>query len=178
MACNSCNKPKEKCGCKPTSISIDNLCNPIDCSTETCSEIYPAQCVIYQGEDILCNEQLIATASDSVMTIIQRLTELACVEPVVPCNLTVSILANVLEEEIELISNVAGGSGNYTYVWSIASAGAVAIALTSTSTANTTVIPFGEGAPFGLIQLIVTDTDTDCQATAYYFVAINTVIEN
>jgi len=174
MSCRQCNKPKERCGCKPTSMTIDNLCNPIDCSTETCSEIYPAQCVIYQGEDIVCNDIIVATAGDSIANVIEVLTGLACSNI---CNLSSSISAEVIGETIELTVNVNNGSGNYSYEWSVISAGAIGIELLSNTNSSTTVIANNNGAPFGLIQVIVTDITTGCQVTATYFVAINVEIQ-
>lgn len=65
MACTKCNK-NEDCGCKASSVTINSICNPIDCGTEECSESFPAQCILYTGQDIICDESTIITSGDSV----------------------------------------------------------------------------------------------------------------
>lgn len=77
MACTKCNK-NEDCGCKATSVTINSICNPIDCGTEECSESFPAQCVIYTGEDIICDESTIITSGDSVAQGLANIIQYFC----------------------------------------------------------------------------------------------------
>jgi hypothetical protein len=77
MACTKCNK-NEDCGCKATSVTIDSICNPIDCGTEECSESFPAQCILYTGEDIICDETTVITSGDSVAQSLANIVQFFC----------------------------------------------------------------------------------------------------
>jgi hypothetical protein len=77
MACTKCNK-NEDCGCKATSVTIDSICNPIDCGTEECSESFPAQCILYTGEDIICDETTVVTSGDSVAQSLANIVQFFC----------------------------------------------------------------------------------------------------
>jgi len=58
--------PDEDCGCNEKSLSINEICNPIDCDSNECSESFPAECILYTGEDIVCNDIVIMSEGDSI----------------------------------------------------------------------------------------------------------------
>jgi len=78
MACNTCKKKTEDCGCKATSITIDSICNPIDCGSEECSESFAAQCILYTGEDIICDTTTVVTSGDSVAQSLANIVQFFC----------------------------------------------------------------------------------------------------
>ena len=78
MACNTCNKKTEDCGCKATSVSIDSICNPIDCGSQECSESFPAECILYTGDDIICDATTIVTSGDSVAQSLANIVQYFC----------------------------------------------------------------------------------------------------
>jgi len=88
MACTKCNK-NEDCGCKATSVTIDSICNPIDCGTEECSESFPAQCILYTGEDIICDETIVVTSGDSIAQSLANIVQFFCerTEPTVTADI-------------------------------------------------------------------------------------------
>jgi hypothetical protein len=80
MACNTCNKKTEDCGCKATSVSIDSICNPIDCGSQECSESFPAECILYTGDDIICDATAttIVTSGDSIAQSLANIVTYFC----------------------------------------------------------------------------------------------------
>ena len=78
MACNTCNKKTEDCGCKATSVSIDSICNPIDCGSQECSESFPAECILYTGDDIICDTTTVVTSGDSVAQSLANIVQFFC----------------------------------------------------------------------------------------------------
>ena len=71
MATNNCGKP---CGCTDTYV-VAPPCPP------TCPETYNAQCVVYTGTDILCNDQTIISRYDYLDAIVAKLTAFVCATP-------------------------------------------------------------------------------------------------
>jgi hypothetical protein len=77
----------KKCGCEDSFMPSPAPCpTPIGCPTpQPCSEVFDAQCVIYNGADIICNEQIVlaqgttvAQALTDLITYIQTLTNTKC----------------------------------------------------------------------------------------------------
>ena len=96
MACNKCNK-NEDCGCKATSVTINSICNPIDCGTEECSESFPAQCILYTGDDIICDESIIVTSGDSVAQSLANIVQYFCSQTIVSADIVCGEQTIVLE---------------------------------------------------------------------------------
>jgi hypothetical protein len=50
---------------------------------QPCTSYTDAQCIVYTGEDIVCNEQVIAEQNQPLSEILQNLTDLACSSPII-----------------------------------------------------------------------------------------------
>lgn len=67
MGCSNCNgNNNADCGCTSEELHINQICNPIVCDTEECSESFDAMCSIYSGDDIKCNSITLVTAGESM----------------------------------------------------------------------------------------------------------------
>jgi hypothetical protein len=75
--CNKC-QPQEDCSCKQEALHISQICNPIECPTEECSESFEANCIIYTGEDIICNNVIVGTSGESIAQIVANVTAYFC----------------------------------------------------------------------------------------------------
>jgi len=89
MSCHNC-QTQEECACKQQALHISQVCNPVDCSSDECIESFPARCIIYTGDDIICNNIILATNGDNVAQMIANLTAYFCedtlIEDAVMCN--------------------------------------------------------------------------------------------
>jgi hypothetical protein len=81
------NNKCKNCGCDDSFMPSPAPCpTPAGCPTpQPCSEVFDAQCVIYNGADIICNEQIVlaqgttvAQALTDLITYIQTLTNTKC----------------------------------------------------------------------------------------------------
>jgi hypothetical protein len=81
---NRCTKTEPGCGCVDGPMTTPPACPPLPCDNpQPCSSYTDAQCVIYTGEDIICNEQVIAEQNQPLSEILQNLTDLACSSPII-----------------------------------------------------------------------------------------------
>jgi hypothetical protein len=82
MGCNKC-KNKEKCksdcGCTAESLHINQICNPVVCDTDECSESFPASCIRYIGEDLICNDVIVVPANTTVAQALANIVAFVCV---------------------------------------------------------------------------------------------------
>lgn len=70
------NKP---CGCEDTPLTSPAPCNPVGCPEPyPCTEVLDAQCVIYSGEDITCNEDIVVSQDMNLAEAIQAMTAYFC----------------------------------------------------------------------------------------------------
>lgn len=102
MSCPNCENTTNDCGCSQESLHISQICNPIDCSTEECTESFPAKCSIYTGDPITCNAVTIVQSGDSMAQAVANIVALICnqdtvasdidcgVDTVVPAGTTVN----------------------------------------------------------------------------------------
>lgn len=65
MGCPECNK-KTTSNCDKKHLTINDICNPVDCNSNECSESFPGKCILYTGDDILCNDIPIMSEGDSL----------------------------------------------------------------------------------------------------------------
>lgn len=81
---NNCKHTKPGCGCVDGPMTTPPACPPLPCdNSQPCSSYTDAECVIYTGDDIICNEQVIAEQNQPVNQIIQNIIDLACVDDTV-----------------------------------------------------------------------------------------------
>jgi hypothetical protein len=74
------NNTCKKCGCQDSFMPSPAPCpTPIGClNPEPCSEVLDSQCVIYSGENIICNTDVLVTTNDSVADAIQSIVDYFC----------------------------------------------------------------------------------------------------
>jgi hypothetical protein len=72
----------KKCGCEDSFMPSPAPCpTPQGCpNPEPCSEVMDAQCVIYTGNNILCDEEIIVTTNDTVAEAIENIVDYFCNE--------------------------------------------------------------------------------------------------
>jgi len=87
--CNDCGKTEEGCGCQQEALGINQICNPVQCDVEECSETFNANCILWTADDIVCNDVILGTAGDSIAQIMANVSAYFCstegVEDAVSC---------------------------------------------------------------------------------------------
>lgn len=78
MACNKCKLVK--CGCTESYLTTPPPCpDPGDCpEAQPCSEVFDAACIIYNGEDILCDTDVVITTSMSLSEAVTAMVAYFC----------------------------------------------------------------------------------------------------
>ena len=78
--CTNCGCSKPKCGCQDTMLTSPAPCpTPIGCPDPIpCSEVFDAQCVIYTGLDVLCDQDIVVETNTSVADAINAIVEYFC----------------------------------------------------------------------------------------------------
>tara|TARA_R110000868_G_scaffold5681_6_gene33623 strand:- start:19048 stop:19782 length:735 start_codon:yes stop_codon:yes gene_type:complete len=79
MSCTNCNKTPDNCGCEQKALHISQICNPINCPVEECSESLSAGCIIYTGDDLICDTTVLATSGDTVAQIMANIAAYFCI---------------------------------------------------------------------------------------------------
>jgi hypothetical protein len=70
------------CGCADVALTTPAPCNPVGCPDPyACSEITDAQCVIYTGDPIICNNITIVNTGDNLQTALQNIASFFCPAP-------------------------------------------------------------------------------------------------
>jgi hypothetical protein len=98
MATNNCSTPN--CGCS-NSYSVTAPCPP------SCPEVFNAQCIVYTGTDIMCNQDVVIKRYDYLDTIITKLVNYLC-------NVEAPISTVVGSEYIDVVSNTVANITTYT----------------------------------------------------------------
>jgi hypothetical protein len=84
MTTNNCNKAKP-CGCDDQPYASLPPCNPVDCPDPIlCSEVINAQCVIYTGPDILCNNDVVVGTGSTMAEALTAIVDYFCTPPPAP----------------------------------------------------------------------------------------------
>ena len=78
MACTDCGKTEQGCGCEQEALHISQICNPIVCDVEECSETFNAGCILYADEDIICNDVVLVTAGDTMAQALANVSAYFC----------------------------------------------------------------------------------------------------
>jgi hypothetical protein len=93
MATNDCNKTKP-CGCEDQPYASLPPCNPIGCPDPiVCSEINNAQCIIYTGEDIVCQQDVVVAQDTNVADALNNIVDYFCQEISVDQNIWATFAA-------------------------------------------------------------------------------------
>ncbi len=177
--CTNCGCSKLKCGCQDTMLTTPAAFpTPVGClAPEPCSEVLEAQCVIYTGDDILCNTDVVVNQNDSVATALNDIVDYFCTNVPVPTAniLKVTINKNLLDP-LKLDSTIVGGTGPFIYNWSIAQNVFMGHNFNGSTTINSALFTIttdgirtvnGDGLFQSLIKLEVTDAN-GAYGSAYY----------
>jgi hypothetical protein len=161
--------------CKPI-LSKTIVCpESVPCPNPTpCSEILDAACFQYEGSGIsLCNINVqIVQTFDSLELALQKIIDSFCTT----CNLVIDIIPGELPS---LAATVTGGTGPYTYKWSIAQVPFVGHTINGSTTSSSVLLEcipangietetFNSYMKITNIYLTVSDTK-GCVSTAYYY---------
>lgn len=76
---NKCTHTKPGCGCVDGPMTTPPACPPLPCDNpQPCSSYTDAECVIYTGEDIECNGQVVVETNANLNNIIIELVTRIC----------------------------------------------------------------------------------------------------
>lgn len=79
----SLNNKCAKCGCEDSYLTTPPPCpTAIGCPFEECAEIQYAQCIMYTGGDILCNEDLVVPTDTNMEAAITNIVDYFCLPPI------------------------------------------------------------------------------------------------
>ena len=78
--CTNCGCSKISCGCGDSFLTTPPPCpTPVDCPTaQPCSEVFDAQCVVYTGLDIECDNDVVVASGASVAEALNDLITYFC----------------------------------------------------------------------------------------------------
>lgn len=79
---NKCTHTEPNCGCVDGPMTTPPACPPLPCpNPQPCSSYTDAQCVIYTGEDLICDQQIVvetnANLNDIIIELVSRICEAA-----------------------------------------------------------------------------------------------------
>jgi hypothetical protein len=118
---NTC---KKNCGCQDSFLTSPAPCpTPQGCpEPEPCSEVFDAQCIIYTGNNILCDQDVIVTKNDTVVEAIENIVDYFCnnTPPVSCCPTFAADIQLSQSLEFGLQVNLTNGTAPFTYQWSYA----------------------------------------------------------
>lgn len=97
MPCPDCNNENVDCGCIQEALHINQICNPVNCDTEECSESFSANCIIYSGDDIICDDVTIVTAGDNIAQAVANVTAYFCTRTTTEADIVCDVDTVVLE---------------------------------------------------------------------------------
>lgn len=80
MPCSDCENKEKDCGCTEGGISINDVCNPIDCPADECAESFAAQCILYTGDPIICNDVTIIENGTNVAQALANISAFFCTQ--------------------------------------------------------------------------------------------------
>ncbi len=87
---SSCNNKCNKCGCKDSFLTSPPPCpTPAGCPDPIpCQEVLSSDCIIYNGPDLLCNEDIVVYNDDTLTEILEQIIEYFCLPPIpeITCN--------------------------------------------------------------------------------------------
>jgi hypothetical protein len=177
MACTHTNI---NCGCKDSFLTTPAPCpTPEGCpDPQPCSEVFDAQCIVYTGDPIICDQDTVVATNDTVADALNQVVDYFCGQSTACCP-TFAVDINKANIEIfRLDSTLTNGTGPFTYEWTVEQNEFPGLAFTgSTTSANVTLEPIAGnyvdapaiGAEIFQVLVKVKVTDSAGQiATAYY----------
>lgn len=175
MACNHTNID---CGCKDNFLTSPAPCpTPEGCpDPQPCSEVFDAQCIIYTGDPIICDQDTVVATNDNVAAALQQIVDYVCNLPLTCCPTFAVDISFDEQAGRALTTTLTNGTAPFTYEWTIeqnAFAGFTIAGATNTSSINlnltTNVYDGLAGGEVATCLFKVKVTDAVGQiATAYY----------
>lgn len=169
--CKNCGCNKIDCGCKDTYLTTPPPCpTPEDCpDAQPCSEVFDAECIIYNGTPLTCAETTIVSTGESVASALDSIIDYFC--STTGTDTIVAAGANVL-----VTSSTVGNTTTYTVNGkeAIVAAGNNITVTSITSGQDTTytvngketIVTAGAGiSVFGIIDPVTGDTTYNISAT-------------
>jgi hypothetical protein len=149
MSLNKC----KNCGCEDALVTLPPCPTPGGCpDPEPCSEVFDAQCVIYTGNDIPCDETVVIPSGNNISQALANLNEYYCAQ----INL-VNLAITILQNNQGLFNTAFRASFTPTI-----NVNTVAASLANSSIINGVVISI----PLGNIQYQITDSVVASQYSA------------
>jgi hypothetical protein len=110
MSCQNCGCQNTLCGCEDTPLTTPAPCNPVGCPDPyPCSEVTNAECVIYTGEDIVCQEDVVVAQDTNVADALNNIVDYFCANAGGSDTVVESG-----DNNIEVTSNTVGNTTTYT----------------------------------------------------------------
>lgn len=135
MACTHTNI---NCGCKDSFLTTPAPCpTPEGCpDPQPCSEVFDAQCIVYTGDPIICDQDTVVATNDTVADALNQVVDYFCGQTTTCCTLPeVDIVPQRMQQGYTLLA-IAGGVGPYTYQWTIEQDALVGLAFSGITTNN------------------------------------------
>lgn len=159
----------KKCGCEDNALTTPAPCpTPIGCLTPNpCSEVFDAQCVIYTGNDIECDDTTVVSTNDNIATALQNIVDYFCERFIIISDITCgqdlvveagTTVTNAIINVVDYFCNNMGGGST-----TIVQAG-VNTTVTSSTVGTTTTYTVNANCPMD-VQISVGGGVRTIQAT-------------
>lgn len=78
--CKNCGCSKINCGCKDSFLTTPAPCpTPVGCpDPQPCSEVFDAQCIVYTGDPIICDQDTVVATNDTVAEALNQVVDYFC----------------------------------------------------------------------------------------------------
>lgn len=78
--CKNCGCSNINCGCKDSFLTTPPPCpTPEGCpDPQPCSEVFDAQCIVYTGDAIICDEDTVVATNDTVADALNQIVDYFC----------------------------------------------------------------------------------------------------
>lgn len=119
MACNHTNI---NCGCKDSFLTTPAPCpTPEGCpDPQPCSEVFDAQCIVYTGDPIICDQDTVVATNDTVADALNNIVDYVCNQSAGCCPTFVVEIDRSQSLEFGLDTILTNGTAPFTYEWSYA----------------------------------------------------------
>jgi hypothetical protein len=166
MACTHTNID---CGCKDSFLTSPAPCpTPEGCpDPQPCSEVFDAQCIIYTGDDIVCNQTTVVAQDTNVASALNDIVDTFCtaitIADDIDCNQDTVVTAGTLVGEaiadvVDYFCNNSGGS-----ISEVAAGDNVTV--TETTVGNTTTYTVNAACPICVDIVRISQDPAYFQAT-------------
>lgn len=118
--CKDCGCNKIDCGCKDSFLTSPAPCpTPDNCpQAQPCSEVFDAQCIVYTGDPIICNQDTVVATNDSVADALNQVVDYVCNSSSSCCPTFVADIQFTGPVTLEV--TLVNGTAPFTYEWTYA----------------------------------------------------------